>query len=121
MGNKFGQTSEENGQRRDNMFRGATEGHQSYLFWLLIVIVGLIIIFMVYFFFWPPPNSKKLEINDQFKDEFDILNRLEDTLLAWITIGTFFVTLGIIIKGFERYSIYYSLGFLMYTFSSFVI
>ena len=34
-------------------------------------------------------------------------------MLAWLTIAVFFITLAIIIKGFERYSIYFSIGFLV--------
>jgi magnesium-transporting ATPase (P-type) len=106
MGNVGGQIS--NPGSRRSLSKDATS---NYLFWLTVAVIIVIILVMAYFYFRPLPKSNGVNLTAD--DEFIILNRLEDTILAWITVATFFITFAIIIKGFERYSIFYSIGFLV--------
>ncbi len=106
MGNVFGP---EFGKSSGQVKKDGQDG-RNWLFWLTLFIIGFIILLMVYFLFLPVSNkSSRLKV----EDEFILVNRIEDTILSWITVATFFITLGIIIKGFERYSIYFSLTFLL--------
>lgn len=105
MGNVFGP---EFGKRSEQTKKRPDDG-RGWLFWLTLFVIGIIILLMVYFFFLPTsPKNKSMTA-----DEFILINRIEDTILAWITVATFFITLGIIIKGFERYSVYFSLAFIL--------
>nr|QBK91205.1 MAG: uncharacterized protein LCPAC202_01790 [Pithovirus LCPAC202] len=105
MGNVFGP---EFGKRSEQTKKRPDDG-RGWLFWLTLFVIGIIILLMVYFFFLPMSPKGKLKT----EEEFSLVNRIEDTILAWITIATFFITLGIIIKGFERYSVYFSLTFIL--------
>ncbi len=105
MGNVFGPEF----GKRTGQVREKVEDGRNWLFWLTLFVIGIILLLMVYFFFLPTsPKNKSMTA-----DEFVLINRIEDTILAWITIATFFITLGIIIKGFERYSVYFSLTFIL--------
>ena len=106
MGNVFGPEF----GKRSSQVTETDQQSRGWLFWLTLLVIGIIIVLMIYFLFLP--GSDKLP-RLKVEDEFILINRIEDTILAWITVSTFFITLGIIIKGFERYSIYYSLTFIL--------
>lgn len=91
--------------------RSVNDG-QDWMLWLTLIIIGIIVVFMVYFYFQPTSKMKGGQALPN-TDEFIFLNRIEDTILAWITLSALFITLSIVIKGFESNSIYYSIIFLL--------
>ena len=85
-----------------------------WLFWLMVVIIIAIIIFFVFVSRNGLPSNTWTMHNKDKSDslnELEMVDRLERNFLAWITMASIFLAAAIIIKGFERYSVYYSIVF----------
>jgi len=89
------------------------------LFWPMLIILTIIIIVLISMFSSTLPYPHDFIPSDKSKDrhpltiddEFTIINKIENTLLEWLAVVVFLITLAMILRHLDK-NIYFSIFFL---------
>lgn len=98
------------------------------LFWPMLIILTIVIITLIYMFTLPLPFPEGF-VSDDIEprkhpltpdDEFLVINRIEDTIIEWLAVVVFLITLAVILRRLDK-NIYFSIIFLIIAFVTSIV